>query len=34
MESKQISRKQKHKLAEIYLSLNPAKLKNIREMQS
>lgn len=29
MESKQISQKQKQKLAEIYLSLNPAKLKNI-----
>lgn len=40
--SKQISQKQKQKLTEIYLSLNPAKLKNIidqkikkiREMQS
>lgn len=42
LESKQISSKQKQKLTEIYLSLNPAKLKNIidqkikkiREMQS
>ena len=42
LESKQISQKQKQKLTEIYLSLNPVKLKNIidqkikiiREMQS
>jgi len=42
LESKQISSKQKQKLTEIYLSLNPVKLKNIidqkikkiREMQS
>jgi len=42
LESKQISRKQKQELTEIYLSLNPVKLKNIidqkikkiREMQS
>ena len=29
IESKQISRQQKQKLTEIYLSLNPVKLKNI-----
>ena len=42
LESGQISSEQKHKLTEIYLSLNPVKLKNItdqkikkiREMQS